>query len=374
MRFDSLYKRDSKGKVREWYMEIKEGSDDVDAFHRTVSGIKDGAMVESTWKRAKPKNVGRSNATTAVEQAKSEVQSHYDKKLEGEYFRSLKEIDSFTMFKPMLAVKYEKKLVDFESNKVYVQPKLDGIRCIARKDGLWTRQFKPITSCPHIVEALVPVFEEFPDLVVDGELYNHSLRDDFNKITSLVRKTKPKPEDVVECARLVQYHIYDAVDGQNPNELFMDRYSKARRSSAAAYPLHSVPTVLVENFDWVDELYSAWLEHGYEGQMVRIDMPYENKRSKTLLKRKEFISEEFDVVDVLEGEGNWSGHIKRFEFKTTDGKPFRAGVRGTQDVLKKMFDDKYKPDWATVRYFTPTPDGIPRFPVVTDWGKGKRED
>jgi hypothetical protein len=39
-----------------------------------------------------------------------------------------------------------------------------------------------------------------------------------------------------------------------------------------------------------------------------------------------------------------------------------------------MWKNQDKPDWVTLRYFTPTPDGIPRFPVVIDWGKGKRLD
>jgi hypothetical protein len=57
-----------------------------------------------------------------------------------------------------------------------------------------------------------------------------------------------------------------------------------------------------------------------------------------------------------------------------NGTQFGAGVRGTQEVMKALFESNDQPNWATLRYFTPTPDGIPRFPVVIDWGLGERED
>jgi ATP-dependent DNA ligase len=109
--------------------------------------------------------------------------------------------------------------------------------------------------------------------------------------------------------------------------------------------------------------------------MIRKNTVYEqNKRSKSLIKRKEFLTDEFPVVAVEEGKGNWSGHIKRFILALPGGTQFGAGVRGTQETMATMFESKEVPSWATLRYFTPTPDGIPRFPVVIDWGTGKRED
>jgi ATP-dependent DNA ligase len=108
--------------------------------------------------------------------------------------------------------------------------------------------------------------------------------------------------------------------------------------------------------------------------MIRIDQPYENKRTKNLLKRKEFLTDEFQVEKMLEGQGNWQGCVKHFVLKLNENTVFQAGVRGDMDTLRAMWDKGEKPDWVTLRYFTPTPDGVPRFPVVIDWGKGKRED
>jgi DNA ligase-1 len=125
----------------------------------------------------------------------------------------------------------------------------------------------------------------------------------------------------------------------------------------------------------MDQRYGDYLEAGYEGQMIRENAEYEqNKRSKSLIKRKEFLTDEFHVIAVEEGKGNWAGYIKRFILQLPDGREFGAVVRGTQEVMKKLFESNEKPTWATLRYFTPTPDGVPRFPVVVDWGVGQRED
>jgi len=135
-----------------------------------------------------------------------------------------------------------------------------------------------------------------------------------------------------------------------------------------------IPTKVCYNQKDLDDLYRRYTEVGYEGQMIRANEPYQNKRSKFLLKRKEFITEEFDVIEVLEGEGNWSGYAKHFRLELGDGREFKSGVRGNQKVLKKLLRQEVKPNWVTVRYFEKTPDGIPRFPVVIDWGIGKRND
>ena len=178
----TLYKRDTKGKVRELTIDYGWNSDD-DAATRSTAGIQDGKLVTSGWKKTVAKNVGRANSTTAYTQAISEAMSIYDRKLEKEYFKDIKDIDSYTAFKPMLAGGYKKNDDIFP---VIAQPKLDGIRCIANKSGLWTRANKPITSCPHIWEEIKPIFDKHPEFTFDGELYNHELKDDFNKITSLV--------------------------------------------------------------------------------------------------------------------------------------------------------------------------------------------
>ena len=361
---DELYKRDTSGKVRVWTTEV-EGD-----MHRTITGVIDGKMMVSKWSQCKPKNVGRSNETTGREQAFAESNAKHKKQLEKGYFSNIADVDNVTIFKPMLANDYAKlkNPIDFP---VTSQPKLDGIRCIAKADGLWSRSGKPHMAIPHIWEALAPIFELFPNMVLDGELYNHDLKDDFNTIVSLVRKSKPSGQDLIESARLVQYHVYDTFI----DEPFVIRKTSYINTIRQLDKDCIVPVANshIQSQAELDEVYGWYLQDGYEGQMVRLDGPYENKRSKNLLKRKEFITEEYDVYGVEEGLGNWSGCVKRFNL-TDAGLAFNAGVRGTQAQMADLLNNKPCPSWATVRYFELTPDGIPRFPVVIDYGWDERED
>ena len=362
----TLYKRDTNGNIREWTVEY---AGPVGSGIRTIAGIKDGKLVPSGWKYTEGKNFGKKNATTAFEQAQKEAQAKWDKALEKEYFRDTANVDKYDKFKPQLAHDYTKR----PQSSGISQPKLDGIRCIARKDGLFTRAGKEISTCPHIEVALKDFFEDYPNIILDGELYNHELKANFNKITSLVRKVKPSEEELLECMDLVEYHVYDCFDKDNTDTLFLDRIFSLPGLIHHAKIVH-VPTKVCDDQEALDKLYSQYTEDGFEGQMVRNNTPYDNKRSKNLLKRKEFITDEFDVVEVLEGQGNWAGYAKHFQLELGDGRTFRSGVRGNQALLKDLLEQEVKPTWVTCRYFELSPDGVPRFPVVIDWGVGARND
>jgi len=374
-RLNTLFKRDSNGKIREYNIEYtRDGV--MSAGYRTVAGIQGGKMVTSEWKLTEGKNIGKVNETTPGEQASKEAIAKWEKKEEKEYFEDITKIDTYTKFKPMLAHDYTKR----PQSSGYSQPKLDGIRCIATSTGLWTRAGKEITTCDHIKLQLKQIFRNDENLVLDGELYNHELKADFNKITSLVRKVKPSPEEIVECMEKVEYHIYDSYTPSHPFP-FINRWMHVKESMTREWietdnsdSIRIVPTKLCNTQEELDELYARYIEQGYEGQMVRNNEPYEFKRSKHLLKRKEFITEEFDVVEVKEGQGNWAGYAKHFELELGDGRTFGSGVRGNQETLKELLHQTEQPTWVTCRYFEKTPDGIPRFPVVIDWGVGERED
>ena len=367
VKLDTLFKRDTKSKVRMWEVEYGQGPRLL-AGTRTISGLVDGAKVTSEWNMSAPKNVGRANETTALSQAQAEAQSLWDKRIEKEYFTNVDSIDSYEQFKPMLAHDYTKRPQD----KGWSQPKLDGIRCLVNSNGMWTRSGKAITSCPHIWESLKGYMAEHPGHILDGELYNHELKADFNKIISLVRKTKSTPADMEEARSLVEYHVYDMYDKSSPEMTFVNRIKQAYWAKNEYVKI--VTTDFCDTQDELDELYSDYTVNGYEGQMVRQDEPYENKRSKNLLKRKEFITEEFKVIAMEEGKGNWDGYIKRFRLELPDGREFGSGVRGNQEQLKALYESKKVPSWATLRYFDMTPDGVPRFPVIIDYGYGVRED
>jgi len=129
-----------------------------------------------------------------------------------------------------------------------------------------------------------------------------------------------------------------------------------------------VPTSPVATIEQLDRAYGTYLEAGYEGQIIRLDGPYENKRSKQLLKRKEFETREFELIAVEPGNGNWAGLAKRIRFRLDDGRECGGGIRGTREQMAELLA-RPQPKIVTVRYFTPTPDGMPRFPVAIDFDR-----
>jgi len=117
-----------------------------------------------------------------------------------------------TKIKAMLAHKYNEDKADYPA---YIQPKLDGVRCLFTKDGAFSRAGNQFMNVEHIEYDLKPVFNRYPNLILDGELYNHGLKDDFNKIISLVKKKKPTKEERIEAAQKVQYQMYDVASFEN---------------------------------------------------------------------------------------------------------------------------------------------------------------
>jgi len=355
MKLHTLYKRAVNGKVNEWTIEI-DGH-----CYRTTSGYTDGAKTTTEWTCCQGKNVGRSNETTAEQQALKEAKAEWDKRLERGYFGSIKDIDRFTMFKPMLANKWE-DYADKVKFPIYSQPKLDGVRCIIRSDGMWTRTGKPILSAPHIFDSLRSTFEKNPDLILDGELYADKFANDFNAIVSLVKKTKPTAQDLIDSAAVIEYHIYDL---PSHGGVFSERCAAITGMSLPKC-CKRVSTHIVNSEKDVINQYEVYVAQGYEGQMLRLDASYENKRSKYLLKHKSFIDEEYKIIGVEEGGGNLTGMVGALLFESNVGDTFTASVNGGWDHLKQLWKERKTlvGKLATIKYFNITPDGKPRFPKV----------
>ena len=117
--------------------------------------------------------------------------------------------------KPMLAYPVSDKPINY-NEPVFMQPKLDGVRCLIQLENnvvtAYSRTGKKWKNIAHIIMDLIPFFDKYPNVILDGELYNHDLRDNFEKIISLVRKTKPTDEDRLDAAELTQFHCYDIID------------------------------------------------------------------------------------------------------------------------------------------------------------------
>lgn len=226
---------------------------------------------------------------------------------------------------------------------VYVQPKLDGIRCLVyEKDGQTVFQSRNHTffqSFPHI--------QAVSGMVLDGELYNHAL--EFQEITSMVRK-KNHPD-----LGKLQYHIYDLV-GEGT---FEERLAQFRVLPG------SVETQVVRSEKEIEEYHASCVERGYEGIMIRTPGGlYRQTRSKELLKYKHFKTEEFKVVGHTVGKEG----IPVFECAVGD-RTFGVMMKSTLEEKQAMLleVDTYYGKWLTVKYQELSKDGVPRFPVGIDF-------
>ena len=355
MKLPKLFKRAVNGKTLEWQVEVK------DECFRTISGYTDGVKTVSEWTCCEAKNVGKKNATNPAEQADAEALAMWTKCKELGSFESISDIDTPIYFKPMLAHDYNdyKDKIKFP---IYSQPKLDGVRCIVKADGMWSRNGKQIISAPHIFESLKPLFEQDPDLIFDGELYADKETTDFNTIISCVRKTKPTAEDLAISANCIEYHIYDV---PSVNDVFSKRERYLFDTLELPKCCVKVSSIICYGEQVVMDRYRAYISHGYEGQILRLDSHYENKRSKSLLKHKSFVDAEFEIKGVVEGKGNLTGKVGKLQFEI-NGKPFESAVNGDWEYIERLWHSKdgLIGKMATVKYFELTPDGIPRFGKV----------
>ena len=273
------------------------------------------------------------------------------------------------MIKPMLAYKVDKKPVDW-SEKVYMQPKLDGVRCVIKLGDnnevqAFSRTGKPWLNIAHITNSLHYFFTQNPDIILDGELYNHDLRDDFNKIISLVRKTKPTPSDRDEASKLVQFHCYDYIE-TILNENYSYRMDQLNTSDMYSYCVKHVYTTRVTQ-DQANIQHQANLDEGYEGSILRLDKPYECKRSYNLQKFKDFHDTEAFIVGYETGKGKREGTLGKFLMLDDDGIEFGCppgkgyNYKDLANILDNIGD--YIGKRATFTYFERTPAGSYRHPM-----------
>lgn len=362
MKLPTIYKKDTSGKTRTWTIEVEDNK------YRVTSGTKGGKEVTAKWTVCKGKNPGKANATTDEEQALKEAHAKRKLKLEDEYFESEEQIDSSNFKKPMRANEYKEviKLHPLEF-PVYCQPKLDGMRCKVTKDGMFSRNGNPIVGAPHIRKALQGVFDKYPTFEFDGELYNHALHDNFDALISMLRKGKPSAEDLEKSSKEVYYWMYDCC--HEPDAIFSDRLQAIENvaSLTEGTCLVLTPTDICNEQAGVDFYYGVYLESNFEGQMIRRNTPYEFKRTNALLKRKEWITEEFEILDVIEGDGNRSGMAGKVLMQMTTGLTFESNIKGDQKTYcQELLNNKQKyiKKMATVRYQNLTPKGRPRFPEM----------
>lgn len=353
-----LYKKSSSGKISEWLIYV------IDNVIYITHGYQGMKMQKTNDVIKVGKNIGRSNETTPHEQAVLEADSKWQKQIDRGYSEKIdEEKEPDEIFFPMLAQSYDK-----HSDKIkfpcFVQPKLDGLRATCVNGKFYSRARKPFSALKHLEEEIERL--GLSDLNLDGEIYNHEFREDFEKIVSAAKREKTKSEHTDK----IQYHVYDI----NIDKPFKERIELLREifDSIESDLIQPVRTVHVGNEALLKTLYNDFLEQGFEGAMVRNSSGlYECRRSYNLQKVKQFQDDEFKIVGVTEGRGKLSGHAAAFVCQietdaTKNPTLFEAKLKGSTAFLKQCFEDHslWQGKWLTVQYQGYTrKNQVPRFPV-----------
>ena len=266
--------------------------------------------------------------------------------------------------KAMLAHKYNEDKADYPA---FIQPKLDGVRCLFTAKGAFSRANNQFMNVEHIEQALKPFFAKNPTAILDGELYNHGLKDDFEKIISLVKKKKPTEKDRAEAAELVQYHIYDVASMTIGT--YTDRYLfiLAEQSLKNKACLQIIDNNLVLDFDDAVVMHKKNLKLGYEGSMYRTPSgKYKGTRSWDLMKFKDFHDDEATIIGYEIGKGKREGTLGKFIMQDDEGIEFGCPPGKGYDYkdLAGMLDNihDYIGQRATFTYFQRTQAGSYRHP------------
>ena len=264
---------------------------------------------------------------------------------------------SIRKYSPMLAYDFKKK----SSYIIYpcnVQPKLDGIRAIAVKNNLYSRNGLLFPTLEHIKSELLK-----SNLILDGELYTDDIN--FEKIVGLVRKsTKTKEEENLSLK--IYYNVFDIVD---KTLTFKERYSILKNfieKNSFKY-IKLVKTEVCNKKEEIDNFLNKYIKEGYEGLIIRnIKGKYEEGlRSSNLIKLKKFKDEEFKIVDYTCPKIGKEVGCVIWICSTKEGKIFNVRPEGGYPERKKLYRNgkKYIGKMLTVKYQEMTNDNIPRFPV-----------
>ena len=263
--------------------------------------------------------------------------------------------------KAMLAHKYNEDKADYPA---FIQPKLDGVRCLFTAKGAVSRANNQFMNVQHIEQALKPFFAKNPTAILDGELYNHGLKDDFEKIISLVKKRKPTDADRAEAKELVQYHVYDVasmkIGTYTDRNLFLQMLTYT-------HPICKVDTKLALDFDDAQKMHAKNLKLGYEGSIYRTPSgKYKGTRSWDLMKFKDFHDAEAHIIGYEIGKGKREGTLGKFFMQDDDGNKFGCppgkgyNYKDLANMLENIHD--YIGQYATFTYFERTKAGSYRHP------------
>jgi hypothetical protein len=388
-------------------IEIKENFIDIEKFEKfkeehnyknlkvyiyTEYGQIDGKITETTPTIIDiGKNINKKNETSIITQSLIHMRNLYLKKIKSGYILNLDELQEDVAEEstndrifPMAVHEYT-KYKKYIKYPCYIQPKLDGIRIIAKYNKntdivtFLSRRLNDIYGFENIKEETKKIFKIMPDIILDGEFYNHDMN--LQEISGIVRHQDMNLDKKKE----LKFYIFDFIDLQNPltfEERINILYNLFLQYNNMQF-ITLTETHLIDNENESDKLFKEYINNKYEGIVYKNkDALYEystikEKRSFYYIKRKKHYDEEYKIVGFESGiRGKDVGAIV-FIMQTKDGKEFKSVPNMSLDerkemytLAKKNFNELYKNKMATISFDDYSNDNIPlrsKFITIRDY-------
>lgn len=290
-----------------------------------------------------------------VDQVKLRIDARVRSKLDSGFKRTKEELNGIItnqlgLAAPMLATPL-KNVRNLKTNECYVQPKLDGHRCLINADGAYSRRGKVIETIPEIIASL-----DIPEgVTLDGELYCHGV-----PLQTVASWAKRRQADTLK----LQFHVYDLIV---EDLSFGERLELINKIVNNGEFTRIVDTVKFNNEHSIFDYYHYYRDSGYEGAILRPESSrYEiGKRSKQLIKVKMRYDEEFKCVDI---EPSREG-LGILILQTKEGNRFKTLAPGDNITKRNTLQnkEKYIGRYVTCEFAELTKDKIPFHCVAIRW-------
>ena len=428
-----LYGVDKNDRIKSWYAKINIIDNDQNNIESVIEhGLVDGKKIISKRSYTTGKNIGKKNETTPLQQCIAETKKKWNDKIEKESYyikpstnelvsiddkkiitkkdtHTESEKDTHTESEkiiltteenqnsqttllvppkkifPMLAQTFDPNNKKNKKNNIvfpcYVQPKLDGLRCITylscdeKSVITQSRTGSLFTSMNTIRNELLPLFLEYKHIAIDGELYTKDIP--FETLAGIIKKEKITPKDT-KILEKINYYIYDIIDLKNNSMIFENRFKFIDQNIRVNLSINNSTHINILKTDYVFDIsqfklkFNEFVNDGYEGIMLRNEKGIyrESYRSYDLQKYKEFFEDEYEIIGFKEGEGRDKGTVI-WICKTPDtygSREFSVRPRGTIEARTELYNNgaNYIGKKLTVIYQELSEMNVPRFPVGKD--------
>lgn len=403
----TLYARDSKGKILEWSVATEEVGLNVNI--RISYGEFEGSKAIKWRSNIKGKNIGKANETSPIKQAESDCESLIKRQVDKGYMSlGMLGIEAFEgnllallethlpkyrqdasgNIKPMKAQQYYRSKKNWtdptgkvwtdrkyyyilnghaikEPNSVITkfpcmgQPKINGVRAtIIEENGKHIIKSKEglIYNLPHITRYLddrMLLNSRDTPLVLDGELYIHG--ESLQSISSAVKAANL-------LTLYLKFVMFDVAIQDYTN---LERWQQVKEIHNAIdglnCPFELIQTTKLTSDTHAQKFTDLCIKNGYEGIICR-DMEAHYKfgsRPTTMTKLKRAISAEFKIINVLPQEIDSTK--ANFECITKNGERFAVDPKGTDEYKRSILNspDEFIGKNLTITFYEYTDIGKP---------------